>query len=67
MAYLLLISLCVRRFCDRLCLNVETYILGTIRRSVQNAIFEVFTAVRVQVEVFWVVTPSSVVVGYQRS
>jgi hypothetical protein len=27
---------------------------------------EVFTAVRIQVEVLWVVTPCSVVVGYQR-
>jgi hypothetical protein len=27
---------------------------------------EVLTAVKVQVEVFWVVTPYSVVVGYQR-
>jgi hypothetical protein len=27
--------------------------------------FEVFTAVEIQVEVFWVVTPCSVVVGYQ--
>jgi hypothetical protein len=28
------------------------------------AIFEVFTAVKIQVEVFWVVTPRSVAVGY---
>jgi len=28
--------------------------------------FEVFTAVKIQVEVFWVVTSCSVVVGYQR-
>jgi len=27
---------------------------------------EAFTAVKIQVEVFWVVTPCSVVVGYQR-
>jgi len=29
--------------------------------------FEAFTAVMFQVEVFWVVTPCNVVVGYQRS
>jgi hypothetical protein len=29
--------------------------------------YEFLTAVKIQVEVFWVVTPSSVVVGYQRS
>jgi hypothetical protein len=29
-----------------------------------KAIFEVFTAVKVQLEVFWVVKPCSVVVGY---
>jgi hypothetical protein len=28
--------------------------------------FEVFMAAKIQVEVFWVVTPCSVVVGYQR-
>jgi len=28
--------------------------------------FEAFTAVMFQVEVFWVVTPCNVVVGYQR-
>jgi len=28
--------------------------------------FEVFTAVKIQVEVFWVLTPFSVVVGHQR-
>jgi hypothetical protein len=27
--------------------------------------FEVFTAVKIQVTVFWVMTPRSVVVGYQ--
>jgi hypothetical protein len=31
-----------------------------------EARFEVFTAVKVQVEVFWVVTPYSVVIGYHR-
>jgi len=30
-----------------------------------DAIFEVFTMVKIQVEVFWVVTPCSVVTGYQ--
>jgi hypothetical protein len=30
-----------------------------------NAIFEVFTAVEIEVEVFWVVTPCNVVVGFQ--
>jgi hypothetical protein len=29
-----------------------------------DASFEAFTAVKIQVEVFWVVTPCSVVVGY---
>jgi hypothetical protein len=28
--------------------------------------FQVFTAVKIHVEVFWVVTPCSVVVGYER-
>jgi len=28
--------------------------------------FEVFTAVTFQTELFWIVTPCSVVVGYQR-
>jgi hypothetical protein len=28
--------------------------------------FEVFTAVKIQVEVFWVMKPFSVVVAYQR-
>jgi hypothetical protein len=32
---------------------------------VSAAKFEVFTAVKIHVEVFWVVTPCSVVVGYQ--
>jgi hypothetical protein len=31
-----------------------------------HAIFEVFTAMRIHVEVCWVVTPCSVVIGYQR-
>jgi hypothetical protein len=31
-----------------------------------DARFEAFTAVIFQLEVFWVVTPCSVVVGYQR-
>jgi hypothetical protein len=31
-----------------------------------NARFEVFKAVKVLVMVFWIVTPCSVVVGYQR-
>jgi hypothetical protein len=30
------------------------------------AIFEVFTVVMIQIEVFWVVTPYSDVVGYRR-
>jgi hypothetical protein len=30
------------------------------------AMFEVFTAVKIQIEVFWVVTPCSVVLGYRR-
>jgi hypothetical protein len=37
---------------------MESFIRG-------NARFEVFTAVKIQFEVFWVLTPSSVV-GYQR-
>jgi hypothetical protein len=32
----------------------------------RNAKSEVFTAVKIQVDVFWFVTPCSVVVGYQR-
>jgi hypothetical protein len=28
--------------------------------------FEVFTAMKIQVQFFWVVTPCGVVVGYQR-
>jgi hypothetical protein len=35
-------------------------------KKVRKARFEVFTAVKMQVEVFWVVTSRSVVVGYQR-
>jgi len=31
-----------------------------------GAMFEVFTTVKIQVEVFWVVSPCSVVIGYQR-
>jgi hypothetical protein len=31
-----------------------------------NAKFDVFTAMKMQVAVFWVVTPCSVVVGYRR-
>jgi len=31
-----------------------------------DARFVVFTAVKIHVEVFWVVTPCSFVVGYQR-
>jgi len=34
--------------------------------SLQSTRFEVFTAVKIQVEVFWVVTPCSVAVGHQR-
>jgi len=30
-----------------------------------SAKFEVFTAVKIEVEFFWVVTPCSVMVGYQ--
>jgi hypothetical protein len=33
--------------------------------SVLNAGYEAFTAAMFQVEVFWVVTPCSVAVGYQ--
>jgi hypothetical protein len=36
------------------------------QRSQIYARFEVFTAVKIQVQVFWVVKPCSVVVGYQR-
>jgi len=32
----------------------------------KHARFQVVTALKIQVEVFWVVTPYSVVVGYQR-
>jgi fatty-acid desaturase len=32
----------------------------------QQARFEVLTAVKIQVEILWVVTPCNVVVGYQR-
>jgi len=28
--------------------------------------FEAFTAVKIHVEVFWILTPCSVVIGYQR-
>jgi hypothetical protein len=31
-----------------------------------DARFEVFTAVKIQVQVYWVLTPCSVVVGYRR-
>jgi hypothetical protein len=35
------------------------------RRVLFDLRFEIFTAVKIQVEVFWVVMPCSVVVGYQ--
>jgi hypothetical protein len=31
----------------------------------ENVIFEAFTAVKIQVEVFWVMSPCSVMIGYQ--
>jgi hypothetical protein len=37
------------------------------RALITVAKFEVFTAVKFQIEVFWLVTPCSHVVGYQRS
>jgi hypothetical protein len=44
---------------DSLGKTEENYELTSLR-------FEVFTAVKIQAEVFWVVTPCSVAVGYQR-
>jgi hypothetical protein len=35
--------------------------------SLPDARFEIFTAVKIQVEIFWVVTLCSLAVGYQRS
>jgi len=35
-----------------------------IKTSSNDARFEIFTAVKIQVEVFWIVTPCGVVVGY---
>jgi len=37
-----------------------------INHKILDASFEFFTAVIFQVEVFWMVTPCSVVIGYQR-
>jgi len=39
--------------------------MGFILTVIEIECFEAFTAVTFQVEVFWVVTPCSVVVGYQ--
>jgi hypothetical protein len=42
-------------------------ITGSVKgRTFLDARFEVFMAVKIHVEVFWVVTPCSVVVRYQR-
>jgi len=36
------------------------------KHVLRNARFQLFTAMKIQVEVFWVVTSYSVIVGYQR-
>jgi cephalosporin hydroxylase len=51
--------------------NIHSYIIEKHRYKTKTAIsdiarFQIFTAVKIQVEVFWVVTPYSVAVGYQR-
>jgi hypothetical protein len=38
----------------------------TVVKVLDSATFEVFTAMNIQVVVFWVVTPCSDVIGYQR-
>jgi len=38
----------------------------TKKRGRANEILRLFMAAKIQVEVFWVVTPCSVVVGYRR-
>jgi hypothetical protein len=40
--------------------------LTQILRNEQIKIWKIFTVVKIQVEVFWAVTPCGVVVGYQR-
>jgi hypothetical protein len=39
---------------------------GKVRLNLQEASFKALTAVMFQVEIFWVVTPCSAVVGYRR-
>jgi hypothetical protein len=46
-----------------ICLQNDT---NSAKITITDQSFEAFTAVMSQVEVFWVVTPCSVVVGYQR-
>jgi hypothetical protein len=49
-------------------LETENFVLGTkaFEYGVSDASFEAFMTVMFQAEVFWVVTPCSVVVGYER-
>jgi hypothetical protein len=49
-----------------LCTHLMKNAMTTAVRTRIDATFGVFTAVKIQVDVFWVLTPCSVVVGYQR-
>jgi hypothetical protein len=46
--------------------TLETKLRHLRTNFINDARFEVFMAVKIQVEVFWVVAPCSVVVGYQQ-
>jgi hypothetical protein len=46
--------------------SVHQLLKGTKTQTTYIERFKVFTTVKILVEVFWVVTPCSVVVGYQR-
>jgi hypothetical protein len=58
-----------RNFCKRMkMLGSNKIYLGNrvVNKRNTDARFEVFTAVKIQIEVFYVVMPRSVVTGYQR-
>jgi len=51
--------------CKPTCHEVTQNINFRIKITFPNTIFKVFTAVKIQVVVFWVMTPRSVAVGYR--
>jgi hypothetical protein len=46
---------------------VTFYYVSKSPTTKHHKTYEVFTAVKIQVEVFWVVTPSGVVVSYYKT